>query len=169
MLEGAAGPRDGGQGQRARRALGGGLAALVLAAAAVPWLAGLSHTYRLRAAAWQVAGQLRLTRQKAISSLRRHRLVFPGAGALPHPQAYRVERLEEGAWVPERGTPPTGPLRVVIDVPGEFGGRAVTFDARGMVSVAGSIRVQNAAGAYAIRVDPRGRVAVCACRGGTCC
>lgn len=169
MLGGAAWPRDGGPGRAARRVLGAALAALVLVAAAVPWLAGLSQAYQLRTAAWQLAGQLRLTRQKAISSLRRHRLVFTGAGAMPRAPAYRVERLEGRVWVAERGAPPTELPRVELDVASAFRGDGVTFDERGRVAAGGSIRVRNAAGTYAIRVDPRGRVGVCACRGGACC
>lgn len=166
---GAAWLLDAGPGRAVRRVLVGGLVVLVLVAAAVPWLAGLSQAYRLRTAAWQLAGQLRLTRQRAISSLRRHRLVFTGTEAMPHAPAYRVERFEGGAWVAASGTPATGALRVAIDVAKTFSGRAVTFDERGRIAAGGSIRVQNAAGAYTIRVDPRGLVALCACRGGACC
>ncbi len=162
-------PRDPAASLRAPRLVVGAVMILVLAAAAIPWALGLSQAYRLRTAAWQLAGELRLTRQKAVSTLRRHRLVFAEAEAAAHPVGYRVERLEGGRWVPDSGNGAARSLRVQIDPAGEFAGRAVTFDERGMVPRGGSIRVRNPAGSYAVRVDPGGRVMVCACRAGTCC
>ena len=146
----------------------GAVGILVLAAAAIPWSLGLSQTYQLRTAAWQLAGELRLTRQKAVSTLRRHRLVFD-EGAVASPVRYRVERLDGGAWVSDSGSRAARSLRVQIDPASDFGGRAVIFDERGMVSRGGSIRVRNPAGSYAVRVDPGGRIAVCACRRDACC
>jgi hypothetical protein len=143
--------------------------ALVAVAAAVPWLVGFSQAYRLRSAAWQLAGDLRLARQQALTTLRRHRLVFAEAAGARRLPTYRVERLEGPTWVP--AGPGRGPVSLGAEVELEPGldGRTVAFDARGRLPAGGRIRVRNAAGSYALRLDPVGRVEVCACRGGRCC
>lgn len=48
----------------------------IVSAGALPILAGTVQGYRLRTAAWQVAGDLRIARQKALSTNRRHRVCF---------------------------------------------------------------------------------------------
>jgi len=52
----------------------------IVSAAALPTLAGTVQSYRVRTAAWQVAGDLRLARQKAVSSNHRHRVCFSDCG-----------------------------------------------------------------------------------------
>ncbi|MBF8261186.1 MAG: GspH protein, partial [candidate division NC10 bacterium] len=48
----------------------------VLSAISLPMLTGTIEGYRLRSAAWQLAGDLRLARQKAVSTNRRRRICF---------------------------------------------------------------------------------------------
>jgi type IV fimbrial biogenesis protein FimT len=70
-----------------------GLIAL-LSAVSLPSLADVIQRYRARTAAWQVAGHLRLTRAKAISSNQHHRVCFSKCGATVPPDGYLIQRKE---------------------------------------------------------------------------
>ena len=65
----------------------------IMAGAATPWILGAIQTYRVRAAAWELAGDLRLARQKAVSLQRGHRICFAACGSPVPTGAYLLERL----------------------------------------------------------------------------
>lgn len=75
---------------------------LILAGIATPFLLGTLQGYRLRTAAWELAGNLRLARQRAVTAQQRTRLVASPSGAAQQPNTYVLER-EGGVCRPGPG------------------------------------------------------------------
>ncbi|MDH7498766.1 MAG: prepilin-type N-terminal cleavage/methylation domain-containing protein, partial [candidate division NC10 bacterium] len=61
---------------------------IIVSAVAVPFVLGTIQDYRLRTAAWQVAGDLRLARQKAVASGKAYRFTFNKMSASTDPNSY---------------------------------------------------------------------------------
>lgn len=131
----------------------------IMAAAATPWILGAIQTYRVRAAAWELAGDLRLARQKAVSLQRGHRICFAACGSPVPTGAYLLERQDP--------TPP--PPRWVLDITRNDipNGVAVTspvniltYGTKGDGS-GGTITLTNNIGTYVVVAAPSGRVRVC--------
>ena len=141
---------------------------VTLVGMALPWIPGLIQAYRLRLTAWELAGNLRLARQKAVTTQVRHRVCFADCGtpigstAVPNP-GYVVERedggLYSGNWQ----------LDFSVDFAHEFVGSNVTFDdpPRSVTfhpkGTAGgqTITVANPSGEYSVVTAQTGRVRVC--------
>lgn len=131
----------------------------IMAAAATPWILGAIQTYRVRAAAWELAGDLRLARQKAVSLQRRHRICFAACGSPVPTGAYLLERQDP--------TPP--PPRWVLDITRNDvpNGVAVTSPANTLTygtkgdGSGGTITLTNNIGTYVVVAAPSGRVRVC--------
>jgi len=71
----------------------------IVIAVAFPGVAETIRRHRLRTVAWQIAGDLRLARQKSITTSRRHRVCFANCGAQVPANGYLVQREEAAVWV----------------------------------------------------------------------
>lgn len=130
------------------------LALAVLAGMGMPSLLRTLDAYRLRGAAWNLAGDLRLARQKAVSLQQRHRICFANcAGPVPA-GGYLLER-EVPPWMVDvrRADLPDG-VAINDNAGGKF-----TFEAKGEVN-GGCTTLTNDVGSYQIRILSSGRVLV---------
>lgn len=140
------------------------VALVLLAAFAVPSISPIVLRYRVRGAAWQVAGDLRLARQRAVTLKKRFRLCVSGCAITVPPGAYSVER-DDGppggppAWVSETGVPTVLPQNVTIAATA-----TPTFTITGAAG-GGTVTLTNLLGTYQVAVAQSGRVIVCE---GTC-
>ena len=140
---------------------------IIVSAAATPFFLGPIQNYRLRTAAWQVAGDLRLARQKSVASGRPFKLTFKDRTASTDPNSYIIQRQEvSGTWT---GDPAPriylqtsgGPTYVMIDSTSPPGGGVINFSANGTVPTAGTIRlVDGREKRYDVVVNSMGRVRV---------
>ncbi|MFH0872841.1 MAG: GspH/FimT family pseudopilin [bacterium] len=140
---------------------------LIIVAAATPYLLGTIQNYRLRGGAWQVAGDLRLARQKSVASGRPFKLTFKDRTASTDPNSYIIQRQEvSGTWT---GDPAPriylqttgGPTYVMIDSTSTPVGGVLNFAANGTVPTAGTIRLVDGRGKrYDVVVNSMGRVRV---------
>jgi Tfp pilus assembly protein FimT len=137
------------------------LALAVLAGMGLPSVFRTMEAYRLRGAAWNLAGDLRLARQKAVSLQQRHRVCFANcAGPVPT-GGYLLERKADpavpdpGGWVLDltRTDLPSG-------VNFTFTGDKVTYDTRGE-AFGSTITLTNSVGTYAVVASASGRVRAC--------
>ena len=140
---------------------------IIVTAAATPFILGTIQGYRLRTAAWQVAGDLRLARQKSVASGRPFKLTFKNKDASTDPNSYIVERQEvSGAWTRDPAPriylqTPGGPTYVMIDSTSTPSGGVINFSANGTVPTAGTINLVDARGKqYKVIINSVGRVSV---------
>jgi Tfp pilus assembly protein FimT len=133
---------------------------LILAGIATPFLLGSLQGYRLRTAAWELAGNLRLARQRAVTAQQRTRLVASPSGAAQQPNTYVLEREEGGVsagiWRddgPRFRLPPGVTLAPASAA-------TVTFTVKGAADP-GTVILANARGEYRVVVNVVGRVTVC--------
>lgn len=166
-----------GQGFRgAGRASGGGFtyAEALMTAAVILLMVGISipmvtpryRTYQLRGAAWQVAGDLRLARQRAVTTRNSYRFVFTDSAAYANPNTYVIQYcIQQGGvctWVQEipalQGTRKGLSLAISID-PTSAPGSGMTFHANGSVAPTGTIVLTGTGGiAVSVTVAQAGRV-----------
>jgi Tfp pilus assembly protein FimT len=112
----------------------------------------------LRTAAWQIAHDLRLARQKAVTTGRRHRVCFSGCGSPVPVNGYLIQRQDGAVWQLDQMVPsPQDGLEVRSNATLTF---AETGEAAG-----GTITISSAWGSYQVRAHFTGRVRVCQ---GTC-
>lgn len=140
-----------------------GVAILVVAAGiAMPLIPTVIQAYRVRVAAWELAGDLRLARQKAVTTQARHRVCFTGCtDPVPTP-GYLVQR-EEGALGSGNWN-----LDFSVNLSQEVMGSALTvsstanptFTPKGTAGGA-TVTLTNPSGAYQLAVAQTGRVRVC--------
>ena len=131
---------------------------VILAAFAIPGMSPVVLHYRLRGAAWQVAGDLRLARQRAVTERRRFRVCLTSCAISVPAGTYSIER-DDGTWVSDTGAPVRLPQDVAIT------GDKVTFSISGVAS-GDTFNLANPIGFYQIKVaSSTGRVKVCE---GTC-
>lgn len=136
----------------------------ILAAFAIPTIGPMVLQARLRGAAWQVAGELRLARQRAVTTKKRFRVCVSGCAIPVPPGSYSVER-DDGppggppAWVSETGVPTGLPQNVAIAA-----SATPTFAITGSAAP-GAVTLSNLLGVYSVAVASSGRVRVCE---GTC-
>lgn len=132
---------------------------VVLAALAIPTISPIVLRYRVRGAAWQVAGDLRLARQRAVTIKKRFRFCVADCAIAVPPGAYSVEREDgatgSGTWVNEQGVANRLPPDVAIAA-----NAAPTFTLTG-TAASGTVTLSNLLGAYQVVVAPSGRVQVC--------
>lgn len=138
---------------------------VMLAAVAVPTMSPVMMSGRLRGAAWQLAGDLRLTRQKAITLRMRHRVCVTNCALLSLPAGqYSIEREQSSTvWLNDSGGVGTR-LPADVTMTTTASGGKVTFDQKGMASGA-SFTLTNLSGTYQVTIAVTGRVRVCR---GTC-
>jgi Tfp pilus assembly protein FimT len=133
---------------------------VIIAAIAVPSMSPVVLGYRLRGAAWQLAGDLRLARQRAVTVRNRFRICVTNC-AIPVPAGtYSVER-DVGTptvprWVNEVGAVTKLPADVTVSV-----SQSVAFNVTGQASP-NTFTLVNLMGTYQVTVSSTGRVRVCA-------
>jgi Tfp pilus assembly protein FimT len=132
---------------------------VILAAFAVPSIGPVVLRQRLSGAAWQLAGDLRLARQRAVTVRKRFRVCLTSCAISDIPAgSYSIER-DDGTtstpnWISETGVPVRLPLNVTVTATG-----TATFTTTGMAS-GSTFSVCNITGAYQIAVASTGRVKV---------
>ena len=138
-------------------------ALVVLAGMAMPSVFRTLEVYRLRGAAWNLAGDLRLARQKAVSIQVQHRICFTGCSNAVPAGGYLLERENPTGpppgWVADvfRSDVPDGVI-ITTTAPGG----KLTFDTKGGVSGAmGTMTLTNGSGTYQVATAITGRVLVC--------
>ncbi len=132
---------------------------VILAAFAIPGMSPVVLNLRLRGAAWQVGGDLRLARQRAVTIRKRFRICMTGCAISVPAGAYSLER-DDGApgtpqWVSETGAPVRLPPDVTVTA-----NATPVFTQNGMASGC-TLTVSNVMGSYQVVVGSTGRVRVC--------
>ncbi|MEI8188856.1 MAG: GspH/FimT family pseudopilin [candidate division NC10 bacterium] len=132
---------------------------VILGAIAIPLFTPVILNYRLRGAAWQLTGDLRLARQRAVTLRKRFRVCVTGCQITVPAGAYTIER-DDGTvaspnWVSDTGAVVRLATSVTIST-----NATVTFSINGMAG-AGTYTVSNLAGTYQVVVTSTGRVQVC--------
>src|SRR5574341_585193 len=134
---------------------------VILAAFAIPSMSPVVLRYRLRGAAWQLAGDLRLARQRAVTLRKPFRICVSSCAITDLPAGtYSLERQDGTPWVSETGAPVRLPQDVTISA-----NATPVFSPSGMTTPASTFTVTNIMGSFEIRVASTGRVKVCE---GTC-
>lgn len=130
----------------------------VISGLAAPWILSTLQAYRLRAAAWELAGDLRLARQKAVSLQQDHRICFSGCSTAVPQGGYLLERLDSvsGLWQMEtsRDVLPDGATITST-------AQRVIFNSKGETSNWATITLTNEVGTYQLTTAQTGRVQVC--------
>jgi len=131
------------------------VAVAVMAGMAMPSLLGTMERYRLRAAAWELAGDFRLARQKAVSLQQSHRICLANCGSPVPAGGYLLERQDATGWTLDltRSDLPNG-LSVT------WTGDKVTYNNRGEAS-GSTVTLTNSVGTYEVKASPSGRVRAC--------
>jgi len=135
------------------------LTLLIVVAIGIPRAGSVIQQLRLRGAAWQLASDLRLARQRAVTLRTSIRVCISGCAIMvPTPiRAYSVEvyRGSPPAWVNETGALIALPLDVGLSGNEDKVGFASTGTAD-----AGTFTVTNVQGCYKVVTSPTGRVRV---------
>ena len=127
----------------------------IISAVSLPTFTGTIRGYRLRSAAWQIAGDLRLARAKAVSVNRRHRVCFSNCGGPVPADGYLIQREEGSGWAIDLAVlPPTQWVRVTSN-------RTITFTQTGETE-GGTVTLASDSGSFQVRTHFTGRVKVCA-------
>ena len=130
-----------------------GLAGIV-SAALLPNLATTIQGYRLRTSAWQLAGDLRGARQKAVTTNRRHRVCFDNCGGAVPPDGYLIQREEGSKWeIDTTVRPSTIGVQVRSNATITF---AHTGEAAG-----GTVTLASGPRSFQVRTHFTGKVTVC--------
>ena len=126
----------------------------IVSAASLPTLAGTVQGYRVRTAAWQVAGDLRLARQKAVSSNHRHRVCFSNCGGTVPADGYLIQREEGSRWEIDAAVQPA-PKGVHVT-----SNATITFAETGEAA-GGTVTLANGTRSFQVRIHFTGKVTVC--------
>lgn len=127
---------------------------VLLSAISLPTMAGMIAAYRARTAAWQIAGDLRLARTKAVSTNRSHRVCFGGCGAAVPTDGYLIQRKEGSGWeIDSMVQAPNTAVHVTSNVNFTFG---TSGEGNG-----GTVTLVSGSRSYEVRAHYTGRVRVC--------
>lgn len=136
----------------------------ILTAVAIPSMSPVVQGYRLRGAAWQLVGDLRLARQRAVTTRKRFRVCVTSCAIGVPADRYSLERddgtIATPLWISETGA--TAQLPPGVSLRASAG--AATFTQTGMASGA-TFTLRNLMGTYEVTVGSTGRARVCQ---GTC-
>ena len=126
----------------------------VITLASLPTLTGTIRRYRLRSAAWQIAGDLRLARAKAVGANRRHRVCFTNCSGSAPANGYLIQREEGSGWAIDSVVgPSTGGVRLTSNATITF---AETGEAAG-----GTVTLTSDPESFQVRTHFTGKVRVC--------
>lgn len=133
---------------------------LILAMIGIPRVSPIVQNFQLKGAAWQLAGDLRLARQRAVTTQRRFRICVTGCKITLPVGAYSIE-LEQSPmgslkWTSETGAAAKLPPGVCLsaNAPG-----TATFAVNGMAS-GNTFTLYNLIGEYQVTVGSTGQVMV---------
>ena len=134
-------------------------ALVILASISVPRMGPVVQGFRLRGAAWQLGGDLRLARQRALTSQQRFRICVSSCVILVNAGQYSLER-DNGTpsnpkWISETGAATRLPPDVTISA-----SATATFSSNGMAS-GSTYTLTNLMGQYEVKVASTGQVTVC--------
>ncbi len=132
---------------------------VILAGIAIPRMGPVVQGFRLRGAAWQLAGDLRLARQRALTSQQRFRICVSSCVLSITAGEYSLER-DIGPpgtpnWVSDIGAATRLPTDVTISA-----SATATFSSNGMAS-GSTYTLTNLMGQYEVKVASTGQVTVC--------
>ncbi len=128
---------------------------IILAAFAIPGISPVVLNLRLRGAAWQLGGDLRLARQRAVTARSQFRICVTSCAISVPAGAYSLERNDGTGWVSETGTAVRLPPGVGVSATA-----TASFGQTGTAS-ASTFTLSNVMGTYVVVVNPTGRVRVC--------
>lgn len=136
------------------------VAMVILASLAVPRMGPVVQGLRLRGAAWQLAGDLRLARQRAVTSKQRFRICVSSCVITVKAGEYSLER-DIGSpgspnWISETGVATRLPPDVTISA-----SATASFSSSGMAAPSSTYTVSNLVGVYEVAVAFTGQVSVC--------
>jgi Tfp pilus assembly protein FimT len=136
------------------------LAMVILASIGIPRMGPVVQGFRLRGAAWQLAGDLRLARQRAVTSKQRFRICVSSCIITVKAGEYSLER-DIGSpgspnWISETGAASRLPLDVTISA-----SATATFSSSGMATTGSTYTVSNLVGEYEVAVAFTGQVRMC--------
>ena len=135
------------------------VAMLILASIGIPRMGPVVQGFRLRGAAWQLAGDLRLARQRAVTSKQRFRICVKSCVITVKAGEYSLER-DIGSpgspnWISETGVATRLPPDVTISA-----SATATFSSSGMAS-GSTYTISNLMGDYEVAVAITGQVRAC--------
>jgi len=135
------------------------VAMLILASIGIPRMGPVVQGFRLRGAAWQLAGDLRLARQRAVTSKQRFRICVSSCVITVKAGEYSLER-DIGSpgspnWTSETGVATRLPPDVTISA-----SATATFSSSGMAS-GSTYTISNLMGDYEVAVAFTGQVRAC--------
>jgi Tfp pilus assembly protein FimT len=138
---------------------------LILAMIGIPRVSPIVQNFQLKGAAWQLGGDLRLARQRAVTTQRRFRVCVTGCKITLPAGTYSVEveqpPMGSLKWSSETGAPARLPPGVCVSA--NASGTA-TFAANGMAS-GNTFTLYNLIGEYQVTVASTGQVTVAAVTG----
>ena len=126
----------------------------VVSAVSLPLMTGALAGYRVRTAAWQVAGDLRTARQKAVSANRRHRVCFNHCGGPVPADGYLIQREEGAKWEIDATVQPSATgVQMTSNA-------TITFAESGEAA-AGTVTLSSGLRNFQVRTHFTGKVTVC--------
>jgi len=136
------------------------VAMVILASIGIPRMGPVVQGFRLRGAAWQLAGDLRLARQRAVTSKQRFRICISSCVIRVKAGEYSLEK-DIGSpgspnWISETGVATRLPPDVTIGATAN-----ATFSSSGMANPGSTYAVSNLVGQYEVAVAFTGQVRVC--------
>jgi len=136
---------------------------LIMAAIAIPRVSPIVQNFRLKGAAWQLAGDLRLARQRSVTNQKRFRVCIQSCVITVPAGSYSLER-DDGTpsvsrWISETGTTVKLPLDVAISA------TATTYFVPNGMASGSTFTLTNLIGQYQVKVGSTGQVKICQ---GTC-
>lgn len=135
------------------------LALVILASISIPRMSPVVQGFRLRGAAWQLGGDLRLARQRALTSQQRFRVCVSSCLLPMQEGQYSLERdiglPNKAKWISETGTVIKLPPDVTIGA-----SATATFSPDGAAS-GSTYTLKNLVGKYEVKVAATGQVRVC--------
>jgi Tfp pilus assembly protein FimT len=137
---------------------------IILAAIGIPGISPVVQQLRLRGAAWQVAGDLRLARQRAITLKQGFRICVSPTPSVPGSQcladtptaSYSFDRNTGTGWFNNTGAVSRLPQDVTVSA-----SATPVFSETGVASPTATFTLRNLIGLYEVRVSITGRVLVC--------
>jgi len=137
------------------------IALLILLAIGVPRMSPVVQQFRLKGAAWQLGGDLRLARQRAVTTQRRFRVCIDNCKITVPQGTYSVEvdlgTPSTSKWTSETGAPVRLPPDVCVS--SAYSPATATFAANGMAS-GNTFSLYNLIGMYQVTVNSTGQVTV---------
>lgn len=129
---------------------------VIISAVSFPMLDSTIQGYRVRTSAWQVAGDIRLARAKAVSTSRKHRICFSNCRVPVPTNGYLVQRKEgPDEWVVESAVQaPAKGVRVTSN-------HTITFDEIGEADQWGTVTLESGSASFQVKTAITGRVRVC--------